>query len=356
MRVADHQAHRQTRQEAGMEAHIVASAFASLPAYAAIDLGTNNCRLLIGSAEGEGFRVLDSFSRIVRLGEGLQATGRLSLPAMDRAMAALHACAAKLRRRPVQGLYAIATEACRRASNGADFLSAARAETGLPIEVISTREEVELALDSCRPLLPANGRRVLLFDIGGGSTELAWIRLEQGRPHLIGYDSLPIGVATLADQFGPAGGAPAGFARMVDHVAGRLTAFEQVHRIAAEVRHGGVLLLGTSGTVTTLASIAMDLPRYQRGLVDGTLLSASEATEALAVLLDLGEEGRALHPCIGGERSAFVMPGCAIFEAIHTAWPASQVLVADRGLREGMLLRQIHGGVHGAARRRPARA
>ena len=326
-----------------MVAHLVAHALATLPAYAALDLGTNNCRMLIGAAEGDGFRVVDSFSRIVRLGEGLQSTGRLSPPAMDRAMAALHACAARLRRRPVQGLYAIATEACRRATNGPEFLSAVRAETGLPIQVISPREEVELALESCTGLLPADRRRVLLFDIGGGSTELAWIRLDEGRPHLIGYESLPIGVATLSDQFGPEARTANGFTRMVAAVAARLGAFEAIHRIAAEIRHGGVLLLGTSGTVTTLAGIALGLPRYRRALVDGALLSAADATSALATLLDLGEAGRAAHPCIGAGRAPFVLPGCAIFEAIRSCWPAEQVLVADRGLREGMLLRQIRG-------------
>jgi exopolyphosphatase/guanosine-5'-triphosphate,3'-diphosphate pyrophosphatase len=326
-----------------MVAHLVAHALASLPTFAALDLGTNNCRLLIGAAEGDGFRVVDSFSRTVRLGEGLQSTGRLSPPAMERALAALHTCAAKLRRRPVAGLYAIATEACRRATNGDEFLSMARAETGLPIQVISPREEVELALESCSGLLPNDRRRVLLFDIGGGSTELAWIRMDEGRPHLIGYDSLPIGVATLSDQFGEAGRTTDGFERMVALVAARLAGFEAVHRIATEIRHGGVLLLGTSGTVTTLAGIALGLSRYRRALVDGALLSAADARGALASLLDMGDVGRMAHPCIGPDRAAYVMPGCAIFEAIRARWPAEQVLVADRGLREGMLLRQIRG-------------
>ena len=328
-----------------MAMHIVASALASLPAYAALDLGTNNCRLLIGAVEGDGFRVIDSFSRIVRLGEGLHATGRLSPPAMERALAALHACAMRLRRRPVQGLHAIATEACRRAANGAEFLNLVRRETGLPIEVISSRQEVELALESCAPLLERAERRALLFDIGGGSTELAWIRLEEAngarRPHLIGYDSLPVGVVTLAEQFGPAGGSREGFAAMVASVAERLARFEDVHRIGAEIRQGGVLLLGTSGTVTTLAGIALDLPRYRRDAVDGVLLSSREAGDAVQTLLEMGHDGRAAHPCIGQDRAGFVLPGCAIFQAIHARWPADHVLVADRGLREGMLLRQI---------------
>ncbi len=311
-------------------------------AFAALDLGTNNCRLLVGTPTGEGFRVLDSFSRIVRLGEGLQNSGVLSEMAMDRTLGALHACAARLARRPVRSIRAIATEACRRAGNGRAFLSRVQAETGLAFNIISTREEAELALESCGPLLRGAGRRALLFDIGGGSTELAWVRLQAGRPaELIGYDSLPVGVVTLAEHFGHHGYEPDGYAAMVEHVAARLAAFERIHCIGHEMRMGGVRLLGTSGTVTTLAGVAMKLTRYRRPMVDGTQLGAEAADAALALLRGLGREGLGLHPCVGPDRAAFVLPGCAIFEAIRRTWPAPDVIVADRGLREGMLLRMM---------------
>ena len=313
------------------------------PAFAALDLGTNNCRMLVGSPTGGGFRVLDSFSRIVRLGEGLHHTGRLSQTAMDRAMAALHGCAARLARRPVRALRAIATEACRRAANGEEFLARVRLETGLPIDVISSREEAELAVESCTPLLRGGGRRALLFDIGGGSTELAWVRLPPGaaRPELVGYVSLPIGVVTLAERIGAAGFDCEAFQDLVDEVYDSLAPFERVHCIAQEIRQGGVMLLGTSGTVTTLAGLAFDLPRYSRPRVDGAVLSCEEAREAVERLRAMGREGLAQHPCIGPERADFVLPGCAIFAAIHRLWPAPQVVVADRGLREGMLLRMM---------------
>ena len=311
-------------------------------AFAALDLGTNNCRLLIGTPTSDGFRVVDSFSRIVRLGEGLQNSNMLSDAAMDRTLAALHACAARLSRRNVRGLRAIATEACRRAGNGRVFLNRVRAETGLALTVISTREEAELALESCAPLLRGTGRRALLFDIGGGSTELAWVRLQAGRtPELIGYDSLPVGVVTLAERFGHHGFEPDGYAAMVDDVTARLAAFERIHCIGHEIRLGGVRLLGTSGTVTTLAGVAMGLPRYRRPMVDGVQLSGAATDDALALLRGLGRDGLAAHPCVGPDRSDFVLPGCAIFEAIRTVWPAEGVTVADRGLREGMLLRMM---------------
>ncbi len=327
-------------------------------AFAALDLGTNNCRLLIGMPTSDGFRVVDSFSRIVRLGEGLQNTGMLSELAMERTMGALHACAARLARRPVRAIRAIATEACRRAGNGEAFLSRVRAETGLAFNVISTREEAELALESCTPLLRGPGRRALLFDIGGGSTELAWVRLPpaslpNAAPELIGYVSLPVGVVTLAEQFGHHGYEAAGYQEMVDDVLERLAAFERVHCIAHEVRQGGIRLLGTSGTVTTLAGVALNLQRYRRPLVDGVLLTGEATDAALALVRSLGREGLERHPCIGPERADFVLPGCAIFEAIRTVWPVADVMVADRGLREGMLLRMMRAGVR---RRRPVPA
>jgi exopolyphosphatase/guanosine-5'-triphosphate,3'-diphosphate pyrophosphatase len=314
------------------------------PAFAALDLGTNNCRMLVAAPWGDGFRVLDSFSRIVRLGEGLHSTGLLSHDAMERALAALRACAARLERRPVRRLRAIATEACRRAANGAAFLARVKRETGLDIGVISSREEAELALESCAPLLAGWGQRALLFDIGGGSTELAWVRLDPGRrAQLIGYASLPVGVVTLAERFGAAGFDPDGFQAMVDDVAARLESFEAVHCIRREIRNGDVQLLGTSGTVTTLAGVALGLSRYRRPLVDGTVLTARVADEALASLRALGREGLEAHPCVGPDRVEFVLPGCAVFAALVRLWPAPRVIVADRGLREGMLLRLIRG-------------
>jgi exopolyphosphatase/guanosine-5'-triphosphate,3'-diphosphate pyrophosphatase len=325
-------------------------------AYAAIDLGTNNCRLLVGAPAGDGFRVLESFSRIVRLGEGLEETGALSVAAMERTMIALRGCAARLERRPIRVVRGIATEACRRAVNGPAFLQRVRDEVGLDIRIISSREEIELALESCAPLLHDAGRRALLFDIGGGSTELAWVRLpsasarlrgqesdhdDPAHPRMIGAISLPVGVVTLADRYGDRGLDPGVFAAMVDEVTERLRGFEAIHRIGAEIRQGGVGLLGTSGTVTTLAGIALELPRYSRALVDGVVLTADAAQTALARLQAYGKDGLAAHPCVGPERAEFVMPGCAIFAAIHRLWPAPTVMVADRGLREGMLLRMM---------------
>ena len=329
----------------------------SSPSFAALDLGTNNCRMLVATPTGEGFRVLDSYSRIVRLGEGLHGSGTLSDAAMGRAAAALRECADRLARIRPRMFRAVATEACRRATNGPAFLNRVRLETGLDVGVISTREEAELALESCAPLLVGSTRRALLFDIGGGSTELAWVRVDGGRSSLIGYASMPVGVVTLSERFGPAAFTEDGFDAMMDDVLARLAPFENVHCIAREVRDGGVRLLGTSGTVTTLASVVLNLERYRRDLVDGVALTRHEADNALTSLRVLDRDGLVRHPCVGPERADYVMPGCAIYAAIASMWPAPDVVVADRGLREGMLLRMMRADRSRQERRRcpPAR-
>lgn len=335
--------------------------------FAAIDLGTNNCRLLVGVPTGHAFRVVDSFSRAVRLGEGLHEHGRLGRNAMERTLSALAAIAARLERRPVQTIRAVATEACRQAVNGREFLDRALTETGLRFDLISTREEAELTLESCSPLLRGPGRRALLFDIGGGSTELAWVRLGGREPELIGYDSLPVGVVTLAERFGPSVFIATGFNEMVESIKARLATFEKIHCIGHEVRLGGVRLLGTSGTVTTLAGVVLKLDRYRRPLVDGVMLSVQDAADAVSALRHMGPNGLAAHPCVGPDRVEFVLPGCAVFEAIRQTWPMAEVTVADRGLREGMLLRMMRqsrapigshagAGLHQTLAAGPARA
>ncbi|TDG28133.1 Ppx/GppA phosphatase family protein [Paracraurococcus ruber] len=330
----------------------VARCGTAVAAYAALDLGTNNCRLLVGAPAHGGFRVVDSFSRIVRLGEGLASTGRLSETAMDRAIAALSACADKLARRPVRQFQAVATEACRRAQNGPAFLARVEAETGLRPRIISAREEAELAMESCSPLLEESDRRALLFDIGGGSTEIAWIRVPPGcgrygqgpgPAELIGYVSMPLGVVTLAERAGASCFTQEGFEAVVDEVAAHLRRFDRVHCIGQEIRAGGVRLIGTSGTVTTLAGVALALPRYRRPLVDGRILDIEVADQALGDLFALGRAGLAAHPCVGPDRVDFVLPGCAVYAAIRRVWPVPTLTVADRGLREGMLLRMMRG-------------
>jgi exopolyphosphatase/guanosine-5'-triphosphate,3'-diphosphate pyrophosphatase len=310
--------------------------------YAALDLGTNNCRLLIARSMGEGFRVIDAFSRIVRLGEGVTASGRLSEEAMERTVAALRICASKMRRRKVTRARNVATEACRRAENGLEFLDRVRAETGLHLDVISSGEEARLAVAGCASLVTPEAAKALVFDIGGGSTELMWLgRDARRRPKLDSWISLRSGVVTLAERYGGREVSPEAFEAMVDDVAAELAPFaarNAMPEAAAETQ-----MLGTSGTVTTLAGVHLDLARYERARVDGLWLDFGAAEAVARRLRAMTYEQRAAHPCIGRERADLVIAGCAILEAIRRAWPMPKLRVADRGVREGVLLSLMRG-------------
>lgn len=308
------------------------------PVLAALDLGTNNCRLLVARPAADSFQVIDAFSRIVRLGERLSATGELGGSAMDRAVEALHVCAVKLRRRMVTHFRGVATEACRRAGNGAAFLARVARETGMKIEVIGPEEEARLALVGCAPLLDRAIPHAILFDIGGGSTEVVWLGCENGAWKMIDSLSLGCGVVSFAERFGGDRISAGDYEAMVARIAALLAPFEARHGIAARVASGAVQMLGTSGTVTTLAGVRMQLPRYQRSLVDGAWLRFDDVIAASRELAEMDWAGRAAHPCIGPARADLVVAGCAILEAICRLWPVGALRVADRGLREGIIL------------------
>jgi exopolyphosphatase/guanosine-5'-triphosphate,3'-diphosphate pyrophosphatase len=317
--------------------------------YAALDLGTNNCRLLIAEARGTGFRVVDGYSRIVRLGEQLSREGTLSDAAMDRAMSALRVCADKLASAGVARARLVATEACRSARNGRDFATRVQDETGLALEIVDRETEARLAVAGCAPLVDDGAEGVLLFDIGGGSSEIVWLDLTS-RYGLSGtglvrciraWTSLPVGVVTLAERHGGTEVDETVFANMVEDVSRLLDGVDRRGVLSAAVARGGVHLLGTSGTVTTLAGVFLGLKRYDRRAVDGTWLDQRQVDVLMAQLLAMGWDERVANPCIGAERADLVLAGCAILEAIRRRWPCERLRVADRGLREGMLMELI---------------
>lgn len=302
--------------------------------YAALDLGTNNCRLLIAEPSRQGFKVVEAFSCATRLGEGLAGSGLLSEAAILRTVAALGQCALRMKRRGVARSRTVATEACRRAGNGRSFLDRVRAETGLDMEIIPAEEEARLALAGCAPLLDRGRPDALVFDIGGGSTELMHVRVGPRADELLSMVSLPLGVVTLAE--GEA--LRKGYAETVDEACRRLASFDSDGTLAALTRQGRTQMLGTSGTVTTLAGVHLGLPRYDRMAVDGLVMDFADIDRVSRFLAGCTPEERAAHPCIGRERADLVMAGCAILEAICRLWPAGRLRVADRGLREGMLM------------------
>ncbi|MCS0504336.1 Ppx/GppA phosphatase family protein [Ancylobacter mangrovi] len=311
------------------------------PCYAALDLGTNNCRLLIARPTANGFRVVDAFSRIVRLGEGLICSGRLGEAAMTRAVEALGVCAGKIGARNIADSRLIATEACRSASNGDAFIRRVEDETGLKLEIVERETEARLAAAGCTPLVDPHSDGAVLFDIGGGSTEVVWLdRVETrdgGPPAAVirAWVSVPLGVVTVAERHGGVRVTRDDFEAMVNEFRPHLDGFVQA---VGPHDCGRLHLLGTSGTVTTIAGVHLDLPRYDRSQVDGTWLGAEQVRVVVDRLLDMPFSERAANPCIGVERADLVLAGCAILEAVRRAFPCDRLRVADRGLREGILV------------------
>ncbi|MBN9018289.1 MAG: Ppx/GppA family phosphatase [Rhizobiales bacterium] len=317
--------------------------------YAALDLGTNNCRLLIAQPRERGFRVVDAFSRIVRLGEGVGSSGRLGEAAMERAVEALRICSAKLKDRGVRRTRLVATEACRLADNGRTFLDRVRRETGLSLEIVSRETEARLAVSGCASLIDPTTNGALLFDIGGGSSELVWVDLtrpaERHRRRMSDrirtWASLPVGVVTLSERHGGEMVTPDVFEAMVAEVADMLLAFPDAAALDTAVSAGKLHMLGTSGTVTTLAGVHLGLPRYDRRKVDGTWMSAGEVDRMMTLVTGMDYQARIANPCIGRERADLVLAGCAILQAIRRRWPCERLRVADRGLREGILVEMM---------------
>jgi exopolyphosphatase / guanosine-5'-triphosphate,3'-diphosphate pyrophosphatase len=308
--------------------------------YAALDLGTNNCRLLIARPSHGGFRIVDSFSRIVRLGEGLGHGDRLTDGAISRTIDALKACAERLDAREVDRRRLIATEACRAAANGADFLARVESETGLSLEVIDRRTEAELAAAGCAILMARDAESVILFDIGGGSTEIVW--MAAGPPdgavsdRIRAWTSLPVGVVTLAERHGGVDVDRASYRRMVDEVRGLAEPFRSEVDVGRLGRN--FHLLGTSGTVTTLGALHLGLERYDRRQVDGLWMTSKDASAIIDRLIAMPYAARAGNGCIGRERADLVLAGCAIYDAVAELFPAERLRIADRGLREGILM------------------
>ena len=344
--------------------------------YAALDLGTNSCRMLIARPTGSQFQVIDSFSKPVQLGHGLEASGRLSRQSMTRTVHALQVCRRKLDSHGVKHMRLVATEACRRARNSRDFLRMIRRETGLPVEIIPTEEEARLAVISCAPLVSLRTEQLLVVDIGGGSTELVWVDLSgvepaerpraimklsdgfgnpmEGAARVVDWISVPLGVATLRDQFDDVDDDPARFALMSWQ-------FEQMLEGFAPYLTGAQLdekfqIIGTSGTVTTVAASHLGLKRYDRTKVDGLSMTSDQIDRVIHSYLALGPDGRRADPRIVRERHALIMSGAAILQTLMRVWPTRRLSVADRGLREGLLYAQMvrdgvlaPEGLHGVA-------
>ncbi len=346
---------------------------AEAPMFAALDLGTNNCRLLIATPTARGFRIVDAFSRIVRLGEGVSESGSLSESAMERAIGALTICADKIARRGASRVKAVATQACRASANGGEFIARVADRTGLRLQIISSLEEAQLSVAGCLDLLDRQSRAALVLDVGGGSTELSWVdlagpgleveprKLAHWRLPIGASLSIPIGVVTLAEQF-PQGVARdvANYRAMVETIKARIVAFTEADHFRSVFQAGDAHLVGTSGAITSLAGLHLRLPRYDRSRVDGLWMTREECEVVAQRLVELSVAERAAQPCIGPDRADLVLAGAAILQAVQETWCCERVRVADRGLREGLLLSlmsdQRRGDPRGRRRRYGASA
>ena len=338
--------------------------------YGALDLGTNNCRLLIAKPSRRGFLVIDAFSRIIRLGEGVLSSGQLSEIAMSRTIEALKVCAEKMRRRAVTRSRLIATEACRIAANSGEFIERARRDAGLSIEIVTQETEARLAVSGCASLIDRASDFTLVFDIGGGSSELIWLDLARlGHPWrrtlhdrldvqacIAAWTSLPIGVVNLAERHGGRDVTLQGYEAMVADVMASIAGFEKKHRFGERIANKRAHFLGTSGTVTTISGIHLKLPVYERSRVDGCWLSARDVRSVSADLIAMSYAERVAQPCIGHERADLVLAGCAILEALLRIWPCQRLRVADRGLREGILATLMAEDGHDQRASRQARS
>ncbi|MFM1815667.1 MAG: hypothetical protein RLZ98_2362 [Pseudomonadota bacterium] len=351
----DQRSQRNRSSSAGARKTYGASSRARLgvPTYAALDLGTNNCRLLVAQPTRRGFHVVDAFSRIIRLGEGVSSTGLLSEAAMTRTFEALRVCARKITRHQATRARLVATEACRKAENAGEFIAAVRRDLDLELEILSREAEARLAVSGCAALIDQSCDLAVVFDIGGGSTEIIWLDLGGSKEpnqwrrtladrldaynNIAAWTSLPAGVVTLAERFGGEHVTPEVFEAMVEDVLSLIAPFEQEHRFADVVRNGRVHMVGTSGTVTTLAGIMLGLQRYDRKRVDGSWMTIGEIRRITDGLLAQTYSERVAEPCIGRDRADLVLAGCAILEALIRMWPVDRLRVADRGLREGIL-------------------
>ena len=323
--------------------------------YAAIDLGTNSCRLVIASPTPTSFRIVETFSKITRLGEGIINDNELSRPAIKRTIGALKVCAGVLDEyAPIVASRYVATAACRRAKNCSEFLEAVKRETGLDIEIISSKEESRLAVVGCIPLLNRHIKRALVFDIGGGSTEISLARVtNSGNTFIEGFVSLPYGVVTVSEAFPAQDMTKLAYDTVIERTHKLLKEFDDKYNISEAIRNQEIQVIGTSGTVTVIGAVHLNLARYNRSAVDGISILKSDIDRVIAKIKNMGDEGRRKHPCIGVQKADLTIAGCAIIEAICSFWPIAEVTVADRGIREGILLDLMHHAKNFRAGKRP---
>ncbi|MEM6602958.1 MAG: Ppx/GppA phosphatase family protein [Pseudomonadota bacterium] len=314
--------------------------------FAALDLGTNNCRLIVAKPDGADYAVEETFSRSVRLGEGLWSHGKIQADAEERTILALKECAERLEKYDIIRKRFVATEACRMAENSDTFLHNVAEATGLKLKIISRQEEARLATMACTSLLDRGYDRALLFDIGGGSTEMVWLNLHSGiykkggfwLPEIIAWKSLPKGVVLLAEEFAKNNHTEEFYQHIVRETYAEIKEFYANIRNTDTKNWKSFHLVGTSGTVTTLAALSLGLKKYNRFAVDGIWMHDEMLLDLIKKVRHQGKSLDVAQNFVGMERADLLVPGCAILQAMTEFFPHIKLRVADRGIREGIMM------------------
>jgi exopolyphosphatase / guanosine-5'-triphosphate,3'-diphosphate pyrophosphatase len=300
---------------------------------AAIDIGTNSIRCIIAEASDDGkFKILDDEKATVRLGEKLAMTGMISDEASNRAIEAIQRFRKLVAGFNVEAVEAVATSAIRTATNGKELVTLLSEELGHEIKVISGEEEAELTAASSLSNFDMNGKRYAMVDIGGGSVEIV---MACGN-HVEEFYSLDLGAVVMTDRFltsDPITGDE--LQKLQRHIRGSLKRTFTGKRVSVES------LIGSGGTLTALGFMAMQMRKDNYVSIHGYEVLRSEVVHLLAMLIRKDLKGRRTIPGLHQDRADIIVAGVVVIDELLRFFDANRVLVNERGIREGLLIRAM---------------
>lgn len=309
--------------------------------FAAIDLGSRNCRTIVGCQSKAGaFEYIETYSKSVSLADGVAASKKLSRKSMDRTIEALAFCSKVLSRYAGLTYLAVATDAMRRAENASVFIKRVKRELGLIISIITPQEEAYYAALGCIEVLSLETEIFVVFDIGGGSSEIALCRQKSDKDiELIDSLSIPYGVINLLESKDHL--TFSGYSNLVQKISDLSRDFLNQYATTLDFVNN-FQCIGTSGTTTTVAALNMNLRFYDREKINDSILQFSEILKTVHYVQSLSEDERKLHPYISQSNEDLVLGGLTILEGIVRGLPASTITVTDRGVRDGVVYALTH--------------
>ena len=299
--------------------------------FAAIDLGSTNCRLVIVDIIEDKYKIICSFSEILNLGRNLSFSNEFNDEIIEKTIEIFKIISQKLKYYNVLSYRCVATEACRQSINSDELVKRIHERTNIEIEIIPSKEEARLCLKSCLNHNVNLNDFNLVFDIGGGSTEIIIFDSIYSNKDF-DFLSIPIGVINFSEKVS---------LFKTEKVLGQLEKQMMFFSKKKKIHNEPISIIGSCGTVTTLCAIHLKLNYYQKSLVDNTLLEIEDLKQTCNFVKRLSSEEKEKHPCIGPQRINLLDNGILILEKILESWPVKRILVSDRGLREGIILDQI---------------